>query len=54
MPIYWAIENFIAFQILQPVSIIGKCFKDLERPEPEGVKFTVLALLLPGCIPFEY
>jgi hypothetical protein len=54
MPIDWATENFIAFQILQPVSVIGKYFKDLERSEPEGIKFTVFSLFLPGCIPLEH
>ena len=54
MPINWAAEDFIAFQILQPVSVIGKYFKDLERPEPEGIKFTVLSLFLSGCIPLEH
>ena len=54
VPINWAIEDFMAFQILQPVSVIGKYFKDLERPEPEGIKFTMFALFLPGCIPFEH
>jgi hypothetical protein len=54
MPINWAIKNFIAFQILQPVSVVGKCFQDLERPEPEGIKFTVFALFLSGCIPLEH
>ena len=54
MPIDWAIKNFISFQILQPVSIIGKCFKDLERPEPEGIEFAVFSLFLPGCIPLEH
>ena len=54
VPIEWATENFIVLQILQPVSVIGKYFKDLERPEPEGIKFTVFALLLPGCIPLEH
>jgi hypothetical protein len=54
MPIHWATENFIAFQILQPVSVVRKCFKDLERSEPEGIKFTVFALFLSGCIPLEH
>jgi hypothetical protein len=54
MPIDWATENFIAFQILQSVSVVRKCFKDLERSEPEGIKFTVFALFLPGCIPLEH
>ena len=54
MPIDWATENFIAFQILQPVSVIGKYFEDLKRPEPEGIKFTVFSLSLFGCIPFEH
>ena len=40
MPIDWAIENFIAFQILQPISIIGKCFKDLERPDVSRSKLS--------------
>ena len=54
MPINWAIENFIAFQILQPVSVVRKCFYDLERPEPKGIEFAVFALFLPGCIPLEH
>ena len=54
MPIDWAAKNFFAFQILQPVSVVRKYFKDLERPEPEGIKFTVFALFLPGCIPLEH
>ena len=54
MPIYWAIENLFAFQILQPVSIVREYLKDLERPKPEGIKFTVFSLFLPGCIPFEH
>jgi hypothetical protein len=54
MPIDWAAENFIALKILQPVSVVGKYFKDLERPEPECVKFTVLALLLSGRIPLYH
>jgi hypothetical protein len=54
MPIDRATENFIAFQILQPVGVIGKYFKDPERPKPEGIKFTVFSLLLPGCIPLEH
>jgi hypothetical protein len=54
MPINWATEDFIAFQILQPVSVVRKCFKDLEGTEPEGIKFTVFSLLLPGCIPLEH
>ena len=54
MPIYWDAKNFFSFQILQPVGIVCKYFKDLERPEPEGIKFTVFSLFLPGCIPFEH
>jgi hypothetical protein len=54
MPIYWAAKNFFAFQILQIVSIVCKYFEDIERPEPEGIKFTVFSLFLPGCIPFEH
>ena len=54
MPINWATEDFIAFQILQLVSVVRKCFKDLERPEPEGIKFTVFSLFLSGCIPLEH
>jgi hypothetical protein len=54
MPINWATKNFIAFQVLQPVSVVRKCFKDLERPKPEVIKFTLFALFLSGCIPFEH
>jgi hypothetical protein len=54
MPINWATEKLIAFQILQPVSVVRKCFKDFERPEPEGIKFTVFSLFLSGCIPLEH
>ena len=54
MPIYWVVKNFFAFQILQPVSVVRKYFKDLERPKPESIKLTVLAPVLSGCIPFEH
>jgi hypothetical protein len=52
--IYWATKNFIPLQILQPLSIIWKLLRDFERVDPKGFKFTMLALVLLGRIPFEY
>ena len=53
MPIDWAAKNFFAFQILQPVSVVWKYFKDLERPKLEGIKLTVLTpVLLVGWLSF--
>jgi hypothetical protein len=54
MPIYRATKNFRSLQILQPVSIIWKYLRDFEGPNPQGFKFTMLSLVLFGCIPFEY
>jgi len=52
--IYRANKKFLTLQILQPVSIIGKCLKNLEGSNPKGFKFTMLSLILSGGIPFEY
>jgi hypothetical protein len=54
MPIYRATKNFISLQILQRVSVVWKCFKNLEGTDPKGFKLTMLALVLYGCIPFKY
>jgi hypothetical protein len=49
-----ATKNFITLQILQPVSIIWKPLRDLEGADPQGFKFSMLAFVLLGHIPFEY
>ena len=54
MPIYWAAENFFTFQTLQPVRVIWESLGDSERPNPQGFKFAVFALILFRRIPFQY
>jgi hypothetical protein len=52
MPINMASKNFITLQILQPISIIREYLRDSEGADPQGIKFTMLAVVLLGCIPF--
>jgi hypothetical protein len=54
MSIYRATKNFITFQILQPISIIWKHFRNFEGADPKGLEFVILSLVLFGHIPFEY
>jgi hypothetical protein len=53
-PIYWAIKNFFALQILQPVSVVREYFRDFERSNPEGIKLVMFAFVLPGHIPLKH
>jgi len=54
VPIYRASKNFITLQILQLVSFIRKCLKNIEGSDPKGLKFTMLSLVLSGRIPLEH
>jgi hypothetical protein len=54
MPIYRASKNIITLQILQLVSIIWKLLRDFEGADSQGIKFSMLAFILLGRIPFEY
>jgi hypothetical protein len=54
MPIYRATKNFITLQILQPVSVVWKCFRNLEGTDPKGFKFSMFSSILSGRIPLKY
>ena len=54
MPIHRGIKNFFTLQILQPVGVIPKHFRDFEGPNPEGFKLVVFASILPRCIPLKH
>jgi hypothetical protein len=53
VPIYRATKSFVSLQILQSVSVVWKCFRNFEGTYPKGFEFTMLSLVLSGCIPFE-
>jgi hypothetical protein len=54
IPIHRANKNFIAFQILQSVSVVLTYLKAFEGPDPQGFKFVVLASVLSGRIPSKH
>ena len=54
IPINRATKNFIPLQIMQPISVIWKYLINFEGSNPEGFKFTIISLIMFGCIPFEY
>jgi hypothetical protein len=52
--IYRATKKFITLQILQPISIVWKCLRNIEGVDPKGFKFSMFSLVLSRRIPFEY
>jgi hypothetical protein len=54
IPINRYTKKLIPLQILQLVSVIWKYLRNFEGFDPKGFKFTMLVLVLFGCIPFEY
>jgi len=49
-----ATENFRILQILKLISVILKYLRHFEGTDPQGFKFTVLVVVLLGCIPLEH
>ena len=54
MPIYWAVENLFALQIVQLVRVVCEDLRDFEGADPEGVKLAMFSLILSGFIPLKY
>jgi hypothetical protein len=50
VPLYGATKNFITLQILYPIGIFWRCFRNIEGIDPKGIKFSMLSLVLPGVI----
>jgi hypothetical protein len=46
-------KKIIILQVMQFISIILKNFRNLERTNPRGFKFTMFSFLLFGFIPLE-
>jgi hypothetical protein len=50
--IYRTTKNFFSLQVLQFVSVVRKCLRNIEGVDPQGLKFGMLSFVLLGCIPF--